>query len=89
MILSGASRISLEGSGADLDVNASGASVVELGNFLCNDADIDLSGASRATVNASDTLSVTLSGASTLYYYGTPTLGSLTVSGGSTIHKVD
>lgn len=85
--LSGASSLELEGSAKDIDIQASGASHVELPDFSVVDADINLSGASGATINASGRLDGDLSGASRLTYMGNPTLGSVSASGGSTISQ--
>ncbi len=85
--LSGASSLELEGSANDIDVEASGASHVELPDFSVVDADINLSGASDITINASGRLDGNLSGGSRLIYMGNPTMGSISASGGSTISK--
>jgi hypothetical protein len=83
--LSGASSIELEGSADDIAVGASGASDVRLANLSVVNAKVNLSGASDATVNATGRLDGSLSGASRLEYMGSPTLGSVTTSGASTI----
>lgn len=85
--LSGASSLKLEGSADDVDIQASGASHVELADFSVVDADINLSGASGVTVNASGRLDGNLSGGSRLTYMGNPRLGSVSASGGSTISQ--
>jgi Tfp pilus assembly protein PilV len=84
--LSGASSISLEGSADDIYLNLSGASRASLSDFKVANAEVDLSGASNATVNASGLLSGGLSGASKLKYVGNPTLGEVSTSGGSSIN---
>ena len=85
--LSGASSLELEGTAKDVDIQASGASRVELADLSVEDADINLSGASDATINASGRLDGNMSGASSITYLGNPTLGSVSASGGSTISK--
>ena len=85
--VNGASRADLSGSGDSLDLEASGASNAGMESFSAKDVSVDISGASRGTVSASGTLKVVLSGASSLTYSGNPTLGSVDVSGASTIHK--
>ena len=84
-VISGASRVELEGLAEDIVISASGASSVELDDFPVHNADVNLSGASRATVNLDGRLDVNLSGASNLQYIGQPTMGSINISGGSTI----
>ena len=84
--VSGASRVDLTGSAADTMVRASGASRVELPDLPSRDADVRLSGASRATVRLDGRLSVNISGASHLEYIGQPTLGTITISGASTLN---
>jgi hypothetical protein len=83
--VSGASTVTLAGSANDIDIEASGASHVGLGDFPVNNAEVKLSGASRATVNLSGRLDVDLSGASNLSYIGEPTMGDISISGASTI----
>lgn len=87
--LSGASHLQLSGSGDDLVARASGASSLQLGDFVCTDADIDFSGASRGTVNSQGTLNARLSGASLLKYKGNPTLGRVSTSGASTLQDAN
>lgn len=85
--VSGASQVELVGSGADLTLDASGASIVDLSDFTVSDADVGVSGASKATVNATGTLDANASGASTVRYLGVPTMGRIDASGASTIKK--
>ena len=83
--VSGASDVKLRGSGEDLVMDVSGASSADLADFPVADADIEVSGASSATVNVSGRLDVEASGASRVRYRGSPTLGSVDSSGGSSI----
>ena len=85
--LSGASTVELQGSASDIVIEASGASSVELAGFPVNNADVKLSGASRGTVNLDGRLDADLSGASKLSYIGEPTMGTINISGGSTLSK--
>lgn len=87
--LSGASNVLLSGNGTNLLVDGSGASVIDLGAFkLSENANVILSGASVSTVNLNGTLTAELSGASVLKYYGEPTLGTITLTGASTIQQI-
>ena len=85
--ISGASTIELEGAANDLLTIVSGASRLELSDFPVHNANVNLSGASQATINLDGILDADLSGASHLYYIGEPTLGDIETSGGSTISK--
>ena len=85
--VSGASTATLQGKADTLVVECSGASHVELSDFPVHDANVNLSGASQATINLDGRLDADLSGASTLLYQGEPTLGDISVTGGSTISK--
>ena len=87
--LSGASTVELTGTGGDLRIDASGASHVRLGEFAVNNADIIFSGASSGAVDCSGTMDIDVSGASRLSYSGEPSLGSIEVSGGSSIDRKD
>ncbi|MFH1646407.1 MAG: head GIN domain-containing protein [Chloroflexota bacterium] len=83
--LSGASSIELEGSADDVTIEASGASNIILPVFTVLNADLQLSGASEAVINASNRMDIDLSGASDIKYLGNPKLGRINVSGASTI----
>jgi hypothetical protein len=83
--LSGASILELTGSASDTSLEASGASDVRLAEFTTVNANIELSGASDAEIIVNQRLEIDLSGASELIYHGNPKVGSINVSGGSTI----
>jgi hypothetical protein len=85
--LSGASQLNLTGSGGNISLEASGASSANLENYPAGDADIQLSGASRGTLTVSGKLNANLSGASRLEYGGSPVLGKVEVTGGSTFKR--
>jgi len=85
--LSGGSQVNLEGTADDLEINSSGGSQLDLEAFPANNANVNISGGGRATVNVSGTLDVNLSGGSRALYIGEPTLGDIQLSGDSTISK--
>jgi len=85
--VSGASTLELSGSGKNLSLKVSGASTLNLSEFTAVNANVNASGASRATVNVTGRLDAEASGASTLTYLGNPTLGDIEVTGASTLHR--
>jgi len=85
--LSGGSQVTLEGIGDDLTIDASGGSQLDLEDFPIDDAAINMSGGSRATINISGTLSVNLSGGSRVLYVGDPHLGDIELSGDSKVER--
>jgi hypothetical protein len=85
--VSGASTVQLEGSAADMVAIISGASRFSLGDFTVNNADVNISGASTGTINLDGRLDANVSGASTLLYIGDPVMGTINVSGASTLSK--
>ena len=85
--LSGGSQVELEGMGEDLLIDASGGSQLDLEDFPIDDASINMSGGSRATINISGTLDVDLSGGSRVEYVGDPEIGHLEMSGDSQVDK--
>lgn len=87
--LSGASVAEISGSASNMVVGVSGASRALLVDFKVNDATVNLSGASQATIQATGRLDAELSGASQLRYTGHPTLGRISTSGGSSIRPVE
>ncbi|OGO18584.1 MAG: hypothetical protein A2Z15_05200 [Chloroflexi bacterium RBG_16_50_11] len=88
MELSGASQMNLTGSGVDIRIHGSGASKVDMIGFAVNDADIEFSGASYASLTINGRMNVSLSGASKLEYAGSPTLGDIETSGASSIEQM-
>lgn len=85
--LSGASRVELEGSANKMVIDAAGASHVNLAGFHVCGAKIKLSGASHTTLNIDGQLDANLSGASKLYWLGTPVMGDMKTAGASTISR--
>lgn len=87
LVLSGGSTLELEGAASNLNLVATGGSRSDLSDFPVHNATVLLSGGSQATVNLDGTLNANLSGGSQLQYIGTPTMGDISVSGGSTITR--
>lgn len=85
--VSGASQLRLVGSADDIRLTASGASIVDLADFAVADARVEVSGASKATVNAGGRLDAEASGASHVFYVGEPALGNVETSGASSIKR--
>ena len=85
--ISGASTVQLEGSADDMVAVVSGACTFNLGDFTVNNADVNISGASTGTINLDGRLDANVSGVSTLLYIGDPTMGTIDVSGYSTLRE--
>jgi hypothetical protein len=83
--VSGASKLTLRGSGKRLDIKATGASTADLRDFAGADAAVEAGGASRINVNVTGKLDANASGASHVRYTGRPTLGRIDESGASSI----
>ena len=84
--VSGASNLVLSsGSGERIAMVVSGASFVDLSEFLVDEADVNLSGASRSTLQVRNRIDATVSGASVLTCSGSPQWGRRQVSGASQI----
>jgi len=83
--LSGESQCVLSGSAGDLTLDASGDSQADLSGFAVADANLEISGESEVTVNASGRLDVEASGESKVCYVGNPTLGTIDATGGSEV----
>ena len=84
--LSGASSLTLTGSGEAITAVVSGASALKAFNFPVDDADLNLSGASSVKVSVATNLKVVATGGSDVLYRGTPSVDSDT-SGGSSVHQ--
>lgn len=84
---SGASKIKVDGEAKELNADASGASKIDAENLRVEDADVEASGASSATVSATDDLKIDASGASKISYTGEPKNIKQNSSGASSINK--
>jgi len=84
--LSGASELTLVGSGEELSAELSGASSLDAFSFIVKDAEVDASGASKAQVHVTDELVADASGASRIRYRGAARL-STNSNGLSSIRK--
>ncbi len=85
--LSGASTTTLDGTINDLNLQVSGASHATLDGLEGKNARAELSGASSAVVSVKGTMDVFLSGASHLQYTGNPSLGTVDITGASSIGR--
>ena len=84
-VVSGASRVDLKGSANSFTLTTSGASILNLLEFTVNTANVNLDGASEATIDVKEKLNAVLTGASKLYFHDNPTMGNISVTGASTI----
>jgi len=86
-VLSGASSLNLMGYSQTLDLTMSGASQMSGHGMVCDNLIANFSGASVATLTVQETLSVKLSGASTLNFAGNPEIIFYDVSGASVVRR--
>ncbi|HMT07863.1 MAG TPA: head GIN domain-containing protein [Pyrinomonadaceae bacterium] len=86
--ISGASKVTLSGAANQLTADLSGASSIDATELQCEKVSVDSSGASKAKVNASGTLSVDASGASSISYVGTPATINKKTSGASSVKSL-
>jgi hypothetical protein len=85
---SGASAIDIEGRAQNASLDFSGATELKGQDMIVdNMLDVDCSGTSKIKLTANGEISVKLSGASTLNYYGNGTIVKRNVSGVSSINK--
>jgi hypothetical protein len=84
---SGASEIHLAGSGADLSMDVSGNSLVDLEEFNSQDATVDVSGASEVHLNADGDVNISASGASRVIQSGAGEIGNADTSGASRVER--
>jgi hypothetical protein len=85
--LSGASNARITGTANEAFVELSGASTIRKYEFEIGTLDVKLSGASTAYLTILNSMSVELSGASTLNYMGDPVITHINTSGASNINK--
>jgi hypothetical protein len=84
--LSGASQATVSGKVDQLTLDASGASHLKADDLAAKTAHVDLSGASHAEVQATESIKVTASGASSLTYSGNPANIEKSTSGASHVN---
>lgn len=83
--IAGASKCGLEGQTDGIIADISGASVLDAHSLGCSDAKIYVSGASKAEVRPSKTISFSVSGASSLKYPDGVDIESMSVTGMSVV----
>lgn len=74
---SGASKIQLSGKGSKVSIEGSGACNIDARDFTAEDVGIELSGVSKAKVNAGKILKYNISRTSKMTYFGDPELINL------------
>jgi len=83
---SGASNIKLDGNAGTVKISASGACNIKAGDLQARDTEIDVSGASNATIACSDNLDAGASGAARVRYTGDPAV-TQRVSGAASVKR--
>jgi hypothetical protein len=86
--MSGASKANLSGEVEELHLKLSGASKLTAECMHTQEADIDVSGASSASISVEEDLYVTASGASSVRYLGRPNVRS-SVSGAGKVVQIE
>lgn len=84
---SGASDLELNGKSKTLVAKFTGASSMKSAAFLTTEADLRASGASAIKVGVSSKIKAVASGASSIVYFGSPSMKDNNASGASTIKK--
>ena len=87
--LNDASSLDINGTAVNFEINASGASKASDYYFACDYLDANLSDASEARFTLLKEIEITASGASNLLYKGDAVITSQSLTGASTIVKVD
>ena len=87
--ISGAAGLKLKGTGDNMEVEVTGASKLNAIEFIVNDADIDISGVSKAVVNVQKSLEAEVSGGSSIEYKGSPVINKASVNSISSIRKIN
>lgn len=86
---SGASEIELKGRARDFSVDASGASTTHCFDLLTENTSLEISGGGEAEVFASQSLTVSISGAGDVKYKGNPATVKQDISGAGNVTKAD
>lgn len=86
---SGASKLRLSGTATDITADLSGACEIGAFDLLCENINIELSGAGKAQLNVTKKFIAEISGAGSVQYKGNPTVIDKHVSGAGSIKHVD
>jgi hypothetical protein len=86
--VSGASDLTVNGSGTEALINQTGASVIRAYGFLAKDVNVRSSGSSQAEIHAISYLQIKASGASGISYCGNPVLKK-NISTAASVKKSD
>lgn len=87
-VLSGGSRLSLNGSANRYNIECSGGSQAYDYGFVCQTVATNMSGGSRVHVTAVKEISLSASGGSSIKYKGSPIVKGISITGGSTVENV-
>jgi FlaG/FlaF family flagellin (archaellin) len=87
--MSGASDLKIEGYADYFSLDASGSSTMTDYDFEVEEFVASLSGASDAYLTVNDELSISASGASSIYFYGKGRIKSQDLSGASGVHRME
>ena len=86
--LTGSSHSNLQGTTGDATIFASGSSYINFPGLILHSADVTLQSSSHGNIYTDGTLNIDISGASSLDYYGNPTIGKTDVNSSSRLnHK--
>jgi len=86
---SGASEVKMKGTANKVNFDASGASEIKCFDLIIQDCKVDLSGASEAKLNVAKSLSIDISGASSIVYKGGGKIIKQKTSGASSIRSLE
>jgi hypothetical protein len=86
LLLSGASNLTMTGYGNSLNAEVSGASYLQAFHYSVEEADVEVSGSSRAKISVNKDLKAEASGSSIVYYRGEPSV-KMNTSGSSSVVK--
>lgn len=87
--LNGGSIVDLSGYAKDLTINGNGGAIIKLSNFHAENCSLFFNGGCIANIYVTGTMNVSLSGGSILKYKGNPTIGTISITGGSVIQRED
>lgn len=86
-MVSGAGKVNVAGNVTVQEIRLTGAGEYRAGDLQSKSADVDVTGAGKATVRVSDELNVNISGAGSVDYYGNPRV-TQNITGVGTVTKL-
>ena len=88
LTVSGSGKVYMKGTGKDEEIRISGSGKVNAYNFVCKEAEVDVSGSGSAMISVLEYLNVNISGSGKVKYIGEPSI-DVSISGSGSLENAN